>query len=253
MTKVSLSLVASAIYLQTLLVSSMSFGFSIGDAVILAQLTTRAYNGWKNACGDYANITGNLAGLQTLLARIQTEAQKPNSLFMKHSDELSKWSTLFQGCQPVVFKLEEVVNKQGRLGTSRQRNWDKIRMACRNLKHINRELIEKTASISAYLSVLGISSQGRIEYELFPELLRRMDEVAAQMKEGNSTVQSTMTMTTYDGDEKPLWREFRRDLLGNGFTGEDVKKHSVDLQTYLRQLQRDGALDESVPKLYRPP
>jgi hypothetical protein len=66
----------------------MSFGFSVGDLIALTQLTTRTCSGWKNACGDYAGITCDLAVLQTLLARMETEAKTPNSLFARNADDL---------------------------------------------------------------------------------------------------------------------------------------------------------------------
>jgi hypothetical protein len=231
----------------------MSFGFSIGDAIILAQLTKQAFDGWKSACGEYANVTGSLASLQTLLARVEAEAQAPNSIFTKSPEDLQGWAKVSGDCRSVVTELKEIVSKYKSLGTSRRRNWDRIRMSHTNLDTINRELVKKTTSISAYLSILGLSSQGRVENELLPELLRRIDSVAAQMKKGNSTIRSTMTMTTCDGDDKALWREFRCDLLRNGYHGRDVKSHSIALQTYLGQLQRNGRLDEEAPQLYPPP
>jgi hypothetical protein len=230
----------------------MSFGFSIGDAVVLAQLTKQVYDGWKSACGDYANITGSLASLQTLLARVEAEAQAPNSIFTKSPEDLQGWETVSGDCRSVVTELKEIVSKYKSLGTSRRRNWDRIRMSHTDLDNINSQLVKSTTSISAYLSILGLSSQGRVENELLPELLRRIDNVAAQVRKGNSTIRSTMTMSTCDGDDKTLWREFRRDLLRNGFRGRDVKRHSIALQTYLGQLQRNGRLDEDVPEIFQP-
>lgn len=230
----------------------MSFGFSIGDAIILTQLANKAYNAWKTACGDYTSITSSLGVLNGILERVKVEVQSPNSIFSKSEDDLRGWQTVSADCSAIVTELEEIISKYKSLSTSKRRNWDRIRMAGSNLDSIHRELVKKITSISAYLSVLGLSSQGRVENELLPELLRKIDHVAAQMRKGNSTIRSTMTMTTVDCDEKSLWREFRRDLLRDGFRGRDVKRHSVALQTYLGRLQREVMLDEDVPELFRP-
>jgi len=220
----------------------MSFGFSIGDIITLTRLTTRTYNGWKNACGEYASITCDLAVLQALLMRIKTEAEAPNSLFTRNADDLRGWETLYKSCRSLVVELEEVLNKYKSLGTSRHRNWDRIRMSNRNLDSLSRQLVKRTASLSALVSVIGISSQGRVENEVFPELLQRMDHIAAQIRNGNASISTALT--TYENDDKAVWREFRRDMISAGIRSSDIHKYSTALKTYLSRLQREGLLDE---------
>jgi hypothetical protein len=120
-------------------------------------------------------------------------------------------------------------------------------MGNEDMGSLSRELAKKTASIAAFLSVIGISSHRRVENEVFPQLLRRIDDLAIQIRKGNGTIKSTTTWTTYEGDDKTLWREFRRDLVKTGFRGRDVQKYKIAIQTYLGQLQRDGKLDEEFP------
>jgi hypothetical protein len=223
----------------------MSFGYSVGDIITLIQLTTRTYNGWKNACDEYGDITSNLAVLQTLLMRIEAEAQAPNSLIARNAEDFSGWEILYKSCYTVVVELEEVLNKYKSLGTNRRKNWDRIRLGNRNLDGLNRRLIRKTTSLSAYISVLGISSQGRVENEVFPELLQKIDHMAAQMRKWNSSISTVLT--TYDNDDKAVWREFRRELIGTGIRSREIHKYSPALKTYLSRLQRDGFLDEEVP------
>src|SRR5436853_6946771 len=101
----------------------MSFGVSISDIITLTQLTARAYNGWKNACGEYASVTGELAVFQTLLMRVEAEAKAPNSLFAHNPDDLKGWKTLAKSCRPLVTALDGILNKYKSLGTSRSRKW----------------------------------------------------------------------------------------------------------------------------------
>jgi hypothetical protein len=220
----------------------MSFGISISDIITLTQLTTRTYNGWKKACGEYAIITSDLAVLQTLLMRVEAEAETPNSLFARNPDDLKGWKTLNKSCRSLVTELEEVINKYKSLGTSRRRTWDRIRMGNKNLDSLSRQLVRQTAGLSAFVSVLGMSSQGRVENEVFPELLQRMDHIAAQIRNGNAS--NSTALTTYDNDDKAVWREFRRDMIGAGIRSSDIHKYSAALKTYLSRLQREGLLDE---------
>ncbi|KAI9783533.1 MAG: hypothetical protein M1839_003703 [Geoglossum umbratile] len=223
----------------------MSFGFSISDIITLTQLITRTYNGWKKACGEYASITGDLAVLQTLLMRVKAEAEAPNSLFSRNPDDLKGWKTLYKSCRSLVAELEEILNKYKSLGTNRRRTWDRIRMGNKNLDSLSRQLVKQTAGISAFVSVLGMSSQGRVENKVFPELLQRMDHIAEQIRNGNAS--SSTALTTYDNDDKAVWREFRRDMIGVGIRSSDIHKYSAALKTYLSRLQREGLLDEEEP------
>ncbi|OCL12666.1 hypothetical protein AOQ84DRAFT_418841 [Glonium stellatum] len=224
----------------------MSFGFSISDIITLTQLVTRTYNGWKNACGRYASITGDLALLQTIIVRVETEARSPTSLFTQNSEDLRQWAVLSRQCSAVVTELEDVLNKYKSLAPkNRHRNWERIRMGTKNFDDLHKRLVTRTESLSAFLTVLGLSSQGRVENNVLPEILRRFDDLAACSRTTNGSTQSSLT--TYDDDDKEVWRRFRRDLIHSGFRSPDIEKYDAALKTYIGRLQRSGGLDEDEP------
>ena len=223
----------------------MSFGFSISDIALLAQLTTRTYDGWKKACGDYASITCDLVVLQTLLRRMETEAKAPNSLFTRNADDVRGWKSLSKGCRNVVMELEAILDKYRSLSTNRRRNWDRIRLGNKNLDSLGQELVKRTASLAAFASIVGVSSQARVENEVFPELVQKIDDIAEQVRKGNASVN---TMTTYANDDKGVWREFRRDMISSGIRSSDIHRYSSALRTHLARLERDGMLEEPIPE-----
>jgi hypothetical protein len=170
---------------------------------------------------------------------------------------------LSEDCNESVKKLGAILRKHKSLGTSQRRNWDRVRMACQDLDHVHELLNKRTSRLAAYVSVLGVSSQGRVEDELLPQILARMDNLAAQLRTGNATIQTGATSRTsrtsktsqtsrssrtswthYDDDDLTLWREFRHDLVKQGFRGRDIKQFSPALRTYVMRLQRRGMLDE---------
>jgi hypothetical protein len=230
----------------------MSFGFSPSDIVALIQLTTRAYNGWKNACGTYTSITDDLSVLQSLLSRIHHEANQDSSVFNQDTGDLDIWQELQDGCKQVVLDLENVVNKYKGLSRSRGRNWDRIRLGTKDLSELSRRLANRTSSISAFVSTLGMSSQGRVEHKLLPELIQKVDDIAAQIRAGTESTRSVRSArsawTEYEGDDKQIWREFRRSLITSGFRGSDVHKYSAALQLHLFRLNREGMLEEEIPR-----
>ncbi len=229
----------------------MSFGVSITDIISLSQLTSQTYNGWKNACGDYADVTGDLASLNTIITRVESEAQNPASLLTANAGDLEGWKTLSKDCTSVVTDLSNVLKKYKSLGTSRSRNWDRIRIRTMNIESLRQRLVAKTAALSAFLAVLGISSVARIENKIFPELVNRIDELAAQVRAGRASVRSSLT--TYEDDEKEVWREFRRDLIRSNIRSRVIARYSVALKAYIRHLQRDGQLDEEAPPMVDQP
>lgn len=219
----------------------MSFGFSIGDIIQLIELTTDAYTGWKDACGSYAHITDDLFALRTLLTRIQTEVDAPHSLFSANKDDLQSWEPLSRSCHGVVTELAGIVSKYRSLSTNRAKNWDRIRLGNKNLDGLNTRLLKRIESVSAFATVMGISSQGRVENVLFPALLRKMDGIAAEMRRGSASI---CTMTTYEGDDKGWWRDFRREMVRENVRSRDLHRYKDALKMYAVRLHNEGMLDE---------
>ncbi|KAJ5779257.1 hypothetical protein N7457_006977 [Penicillium paradoxum] len=63
-------------------------------------------------------------------------------------------------------------------------------------------------------------------------------------KQGDDAVSMLSGMTTYEDDDKEVWRELRRDLIGSGLRSSDIRKYSHELKDYLHNLRRekDGVL-----------
>jgi hypothetical protein len=223
----------------------MSFGFSISDVINIAQLSSRTYNNWKSACGDHANITGDLDILQALIARFAAEVQMHDSLLVREPDELRQWKRLSKDFRSLLTGLEGILEKHKSLRTSRKKTWDRIRFGHSNIDNLHQKLLTKTTSLSAYMSVLGISSQARVENDLLPQPLGKVDDIAAQMRTGNASAVSRFT--SYPDDDKAIWRDFRRHLITSGFRSNDLRKYSAALKTHLGQLQRRGLVDEEDP------
>lgn len=227
----------------------MSFGFSVGDIVTLLHLASRTHSGWKNACGQYASFTGDLALLEAVIRRVEVEAKAPNSKFMTSPEDAEGWQAVSGKCNRVLSELQGVLDKYESVGKSRRRNWegikrdwDRLRMGSRSFEELHRDLTKAITGLTAYLSVIGVSSQIRLENSAFPQMIEKIDAIAEQMRKGNSTIYSTFT--AYAEDDLQVWREFRRDLVKSGFQSSDIHRYSTALKTYLYRLQRQGKLDE---------
>lgn len=225
----------------------MSFGFSISDVICLVQLTTQAYRSWKDACGEHSEITSELNSLAILLRRVEAEAKLPGSLLNRKHGEYNNLVKITRNCGSVVVQLRDIVEKYEGLGKSRWRNWDRLRLGNKNLGELRGKLTLHTSSLSTYLNTLGVSGIGRVEKRLdeLPEMRKAIDGLAAEIRAGR---REDSVMTTYTNDEKDVWRQFRRELIGEGFSSRSIHKFKSPLKEYLRRLDDQGLLEEEEPQ-----
>ena len=52
-------------------------------------------------------------------------------------------------------------------------------------------------------------------------------------------------LTTYADDDKVVWKEFRKELIGEGFSSVIMRKHKRLIKAYIKELGDRGLLDEN--------
>ena len=226
----------------------MSFGFSPSDVLALVNLTSKAYRGWKHACGEYADITGSLDSLLIILERIEAEARKLDSVLTRTADDRQDLEDVLSNCEPTVRELHAIIDKYKSLASSRERNWDRLRFGVKNLSDLRAKLTQHIAAITAYLDTVGLDSLGRIERGLnaIPERIQQtVDTLAAEIRAGR---REGSIMTTNDDDEKDVWRLFRRELIGDGMRSSVIHRFKPHIRKYLRELAEKGELEECAPE-----
>ncbi|KAJ5109762.1 hypothetical protein N7532_002407 [Penicillium argentinense] len=57
--------------------------------------------------------------------------------------------------------------------------------------------------------------------------------------QNDDTASISSRMTTYDNDDKKVWREFRRELKELGFRSADIQRHSAALKEHLLKLKAE--------------
>ncbi|KJX95566.1 hypothetical protein TI39_contig4104g00007 [Zymoseptoria brevis] len=225
----------------------MSFGFSPSDIVTLVNLAHKTYRGWKTACGDYADITSSLDGLLVLLERVENEAEQPHTALIRSRKDRDDVRDIISACTATIQELSSIISRYRSLGLgkSREKNWEKICFGSKNLDSLKAKLIQHQSALSAYLSAVGLSSITRIEQDLhaLPDKIQKtVDGLAAEIRAGR---REGSVMTTYDDDEKDVWRQFRRELIGDGMRSSFVHRYKPQIRRYLRDLADDGLLEEA--------
>jgi hypothetical protein len=227
----------------------MSFGFSVGDIILLAQLTGRAYTNWKNACGDYTEITGQLNSLNVILRRLDTEREAPQSLLGRDDADYDGLLQILENSKTTVTQLSNVITKFKSLGRSRKSNWDRLRLANKDLADLRSKLTLHISALTTYLETLGVSALGRIESSVgeSPEMRKAIDRIASEMRAGKREGSVISVMTAYEDDDQRVWRELRRELIGDGFSSGSIQRCKPRLKQYIRSLHERGLLDEDAP------
>jgi Tfp pilus assembly protein PilO len=90
-------------------------------------------------------------------------AKAPNSLLQREDADYTDYIEILENSKTTVTQLNDVVVKFKCLGLSRKINWDRLRLANRNLDEIRSKLTLHVSLLSAYLDIINVSSLGRIE------------------------------------------------------------------------------------------
>jgi hypothetical protein len=165
-----------------------------------------------------------------VLERIENEASKPDSVFLRQVNDRRELKDIISNSEPTVRELHAIVFRFKSLGSSRGKNWDKLRLGVKNLDPLWLKLNQHTAAITAYLEAVGLGTLGRIERDLnaIPERIQHtIDALAAEIRAGRREGSIT---TTYSDDEKDVWKQFRRELIGDG------EKHVASEGCCIREL-----------------
>lgn len=85
----------------------MSFGFSIGDVILLTQIAWNVTQNSRKACGEHDELTREVSTLHVVLKRLQHEIRKPESPINKPADtSREEIELLAGGCHGVLSILD---------------------------------------------------------------------------------------------------------------------------------------------------
>jgi len=235
----------------------MSFGFGIGDFILLTDLAWTTVENARKACGALDSLTCEVNSLHIVLQRLQTEVSKPESILNRKGDNRRKdLRTLAKGCKRVLGTLSGVLEKYNRLSEEQRsvtKLWQKVKFGngeMQDLGIIRTELATYTQSITLFLNLLSIGELGRVgrymdnHGEDLRDIKTNLHWVVASMQANSHEEKSILT--TYTEDDKAVWKEFRRELIKLGVSSRVLRKHEDAIRKYVFALGKKGALDAPV-------
>ncbi|KAI9719218.1 MAG: hypothetical protein M1812_003548 [Candelaria pacifica] len=225
----------------------MSFGFSVSDFISITQLARNVYKRCRDARGEYRDLSRDVDSLYLVLCKVRDEAERPESL-LNRQDSPQELDKLIRNCEEVLKQLSALVKKYGHLGKERPGVWERMKTPKgADLAGLRGKLTAQTAALSVYLETLGLGGIGRTEKKVddvgnqLPGIKDAINNMAAEMRAGR---REGSVMTTHTDDDKLVWREFRRELISEGYSSKVIGRFKESIKTYIKELEKQGLLDE---------
>ena len=117
-----------------------------------------------------------------------------------------------------------------------------------DMRHLREQMTYYTTSLSMFVNMVSMSSVGRIEQKMekaggdVGELRIAVNWVTARLSSMSNREGSILT--SYEDDDKAVWKEFRKELYHEGFSSTVIEKHKRLIKAYIKELADRGALDD---------
>src|SRR6266536_211337 len=148
----------------------MSFGYSIGDFILLTKLAYTTVQNARKACDAHDALVREVSSLHIVLKRLEVEVSKPESILNRTEDNRRKeLATLARDCKRELRVLSQILDKYNALSDEKRsvtKLWLKVKFGngeMQDLGKIRSELTTFTQAITLFLNLLCIGSQGKVE------------------------------------------------------------------------------------------
>ena len=242
----------------------MSFGYSINDVISLTRTVWNVVQNTRKACGEHDELTREVSILHVVLKRLEHEVAKPENPVNKPDD--SYWEELefiASRCHRVLKELDQILKKYSALSEmerSGRKLWQKIKFGngqMADLAEYRSKVVYYTSGLSLWLKMISIGTMGSVEKQMndaggdLKEIKEAVNGITAHLTAKDRPEGSVLT--TYKGDDKAIWKEFRRDLIRDGFSSSVIGKHRHLIKAYIRELGDRGLLDDADPPAMNEP
>ena len=127
---------------------AMSLGCSVGDIIAISGLAVQVYTAYKEAPGDYRNISDEVRSLHILIDRAVQHFQDP-TLSTKSRQEGQEVLT---GCQNVLKDLDSLILKYRSLASpNTSRAIQRIKLGNEDIVSLRGRLISNTTLLNGFI------------------------------------------------------------------------------------------------------
>ncbi|OCT45772.1 hypothetical protein CLCR_01420 [Cladophialophora carrionii] len=243
----------------------MSFGVSVGDLLAVIRLAKATVEDCRHAPSDFAEASRISQSLCLLLEGVKTEFDNADSLLHKDDRAATDFTLHFKNCENALKPLSALISKHKGLSGPSVRLMDRMRFPKKDYLELRGNLAFYTARLSEFLQTVGLGSLGRIEQKVelikdqLPNIMSKLDQMCAEFR---IVGDRESVLSDHTDDEKFVWKTFRRRLLHEGFTSQDLSLFGPEIFLRLRELsdcglfEADGsssAWTDDAPPVYQMP
>lgn len=173
-----------------------------------------------------------------MLKYLKYEVEDPDSIL---NHDRSTWgrqlAPIIGDTDYTLRQLDEVLQKYGRLAvnntspsTSRVL-WDEVKFGSNEMDQLGSlrvKLISHKTSLTLFLDTIQLRQSGQVANTLnthgvqLDVILDKVDNIAAKMGQRPGSL-----MTAYENDDQEVWKQFRRELVAEGFSSDVLQQHKV--------------------------
>ncbi|KAL9627645.1 MAG: hypothetical protein Q9204_006426 [Flavoplaca sp. TL-2023a] len=194
----------------------MSFGYSVGDFILLGQLAWRVYKSCKGAPESFADISYEVLSLHAVIKVFGDNLKEENPA----PSQLAGLRHVAGGCQRV---LDDLKNKRIR---------DRFKWGGEDIAGIRSRLVSNTGLLNAFISTSQITVQKQLQQFL--------NEHQRTGKEG-----SVISSESLSSEDSKTWRDIRKELKGFGISVAAFNANKAIIFECLQKAIRSGKLDNS--------
>ena len=133
----------------------MTFGCGAGDILAISQLAEKVYTAYRDAPGDYRNISDEVKSLHII---IKKAAQHFESTTLSTSSR-QEGQEVLKGCQNVLVDLDSLTNKYNSLASaSTGQVLQRIKLGTEDIATLRARLTSNTTLLSSFIQRSAISS-----------------------------------------------------------------------------------------------
>lgn len=212
----------------------------------------------RKACGEHDELTQEAQNLHNVVRRLEQELGKPTCPINRDTETYEEQlEVLINGCKKNLNALDQVLTKYNALSEqerSGRQLWQKIRFGngkMTDMADLRARLMYYTSAMSLFLNMVSLGTMGRVERQLndaggdLKEIKKSVNETVAEMMSKSKGPEGSI-FTAYADDDQAVWREFRRELVQDGFSSSVITRHKKLIKSYIEELGSRGLLDDRI-------
>jgi hypothetical protein len=235
------------------LFATMSFGYSFRGVILHTRLARKTDQEARRACGQHDQLIRDAAALHEVLRVLEDQLEDPCGGFNTADDDKKQELVgLLNGLKKKLGLLHSVLAKYNALSEDKRKLtnlWSNVRFGngeMLDMADVRLKLSKCALAISMSLNLIAVSLQGRAEMYLnspagLENRRKWVNRITALI---NAQASEVSVVTTYESDDGQILKDFRCELVSEGWSNLVLIQHKELILEYVKELRQRGVLDE---------